>query len=128
MKTKVCSKCGRKLPISEFHADKRKKYGVGSECRECKAKYRKENKGKLLATQKERRKRKKQELKPKKKAWNKVYYALKTGKITKPNKCELCGDNERDIQAHHKDYSKPFDITWVCQKCHSKLDEQRRVG
>jgi hypothetical protein len=127
MQTKICSKCKRELPLSEFHADKRKKHGVGSECRDCKKKYRQKNKGKLMLTQKERRIKKKAELSPQVKAWNAVYYALKTGKIIKSDKCEICGRVE-NIQGHHADYDKPFDIVWVCQWCHSELDKQRRLA
>jgi len=125
MQTKICSKCGRELQISEFHADKRREFGVGSECRDCKKKYRQENKGKLLIAQKERRKKQFKELSPKRKAWNALYYALRTGKISKPETCEICGSNE-NIQGHHADYNKPFDVIWCCQKCHVELDNQRR--
>ncbi|MDD4804270.1 MAG: hypothetical protein PHN69_03775 [Candidatus Pacebacteria bacterium] len=68
---------------------------------------------------------KKEELSPKRKAYNKVYYALKAGKLIKPAQCEICKSTE-NIQAHHKDYSKPLEVDWVCQKCHVELDNQRR--
>ena len=125
MMTKTCSKCKRELPLSKFHADKRKPDGTGCACRDCKNQYKRDNKEKLLITQKERRKRQKVDLSEKQVAWNKVYYALKTGKISKPESCEICG-NEGNIQAHHADYSKSFDVVWCCQKCHAELDNQRR--
>lgn len=31
--------------------------------------------------------------------------------------CKNCGTNEK-VQAHHKDYSKPLDIQWLCAPCH----------
>ena len=42
-------------------------------------------------------------------------HALRDGKIfRKP--CQVCG--ERKSQAHHWSYDKPFDIKWLCIKCH----------
>lgn len=32
---KTCSQCGHEKPISEFHKDKTKKFGVASTCKEC---------------------------------------------------------------------------------------------
>lgn len=34
--TKVCSKCGKVLPISEFHSDSRTADGLSKVCRNCK--------------------------------------------------------------------------------------------
>lgn len=32
---KICSKCGEEKPLSEFHKEKKGKYGVRAECKEC---------------------------------------------------------------------------------------------
>ena len=32
--------------------------------------------------------------------------------------CEICGD--KDVQAHHQDYNKPYDITWLCKYHHQE--------
>jgi ribosomal protein S27AE len=51
-------------------------------------------------------------------------YALQKGILVRKDKCESCGDSgkARDgrsiIQGHHKDYNKPLEVTWLCQKCH----------
>ena len=128
MQTKVCTKCNRELPISQFQADKKLKFGVGTCCKDCKREYRQANKNKLLVAQYKRVAENKTILSPMRKAWNAVYYALKTGKIHKPDSCSVCGDfvGQEKIQAHHEDYSKPFEVTWCCQDCHVKLDAQRR--
>lgn len=34
-KVKVCTKCGRKKPLDEFHKDKNSKDGHSSRCKEC---------------------------------------------------------------------------------------------
>lgn len=41
---------------------------------------------------------------------------LRNKKIFKKD-CEKCGDPKS--QAHHKDYSKPLHVKWLCTKCHS---------
>ncbi len=33
--------------------------------------------------------------------------------------CTICGDTT--VHAHHKDYSKPLDVVWLCAKCHHRL-------
>jgi len=44
-------------------------------------------------------------------------YALRSGKITK-QPCARCGAIE--VQAHHTDYTKPLEVTWLCRLCHWK--------
>lgn len=53
----------------------------------------------------------------KRKAHRVVEWAVKTGKIIKPKICPVC-DNFGFIHSHHKDYSKPLEIEWMCSKCH----------
>lgn len=48
----------------------------------------------------------------------KVYYALRTGKLTK-KPCLVCG--EIKTQAHHEDYNKALDVTWLCVKHHNDI-------
>jgi ribosomal protein S27AE len=54
------------------------------------------------------------------KTHHKVGWAVKSGKIIRPSNCCACGLPGK-IEAHHKDYFKPFEITWLCKKCHSML-------
>lgn len=42
---------------------------------------------------------------------------LKRGKVTK-KPCADCGSP--DVEAHHADYSRPLDVTWLCRECHLK--------
>lgn len=46
--------------------------------------------------------------------------AVRNGLIKKPNYCSKCGKKEvsRRIHAHHHDYTKPVDVTWLCTQCH----------
>ena len=56
--------------------------------------------------------------------------AIRDGKLT-PEPCERCGQAV-GVQAHHEDYSKPLDVTWLCPPCHGQLhreiNEERRAA
>jgi len=52
-------------------------------------------------------------------AHQKVYWAKERGEIVKPARCQCC-NGKKDIQAHHKDYSRPLDVQWLCRSCHKK--------
>ena len=126
MMTKVCSKCKQEKPLSEYHRYNRRNETHYSQCKQCKAEYKQANKDKLLEAQYKRRVGK-QNNSPQRKAWNALYYAIKTGKVMKPDNCQVCGKLVgKKIQAHHKDYSKPFEVTWCCQDCHVILDKNRQ--
>lgn len=47
-----------------------------------------------------------------------VSYALRKGTLKK-EPCIFCGRG--DVHAHHRDYSRPLDVTWLCPKCHHRL-------
>ena len=46
--------------------------------------------------------------------------ALKSGELKK-EPCNYCGATS-NIEAHHHDYSKPLDVTWVCFKYHREIE------
>jgi len=52
-------------------------------------------------------------------AWLQVQKAIKLGEIIRPEYCSLC-EKKKKTDAHHKDYSKPFDVIWLCKECHGK--------
>lgn len=56
------------------------------------------------------------------KAHGKVLNALRRGRI-KRKPCEKCG--RAKATAHHEDYSKPLDVTWLCARCHRQLHAAR---
>lgn len=52
--------------------------------------------------------------------------ARRNGELVNPNVCSKCGATE-NIEAHHEDYSKPLDVTWLCHNCHvAKTNENKR--
>ncbi len=50
-------------------------------------------------------------------------YHVKKGNIKKPNYCSSCGIQKeiKCIEAHHKDYSKPLEVIWLCRACHKEI-------
>jgi len=48
-------------------------------------------------------------------ARNAVSNAIRDGRLTR-EPCNICGDPKS--QAHHHDYSKPFDVKWLCFRHH----------
>lgn len=56
----------------------------------------------------------------KQQARGKVYNAIKTGKLKRQN-CSVTNCNKIG-EAHHSDYTKPFNILWLCAEHHRQLD------
>lgn len=56
------------------------------------------------------------------KAHNKVNNSIKRG-ILKKLKCRDC--ERLDTHAHHQDYSKPLEVTWLCPS-HHKLEHSKK--
>jgi hypothetical protein len=59
---------------------------------------------------------------PDRKAREKVNYALRHKMMTKPSRCQDCGQEKpsRQIHGHHEDYSKPLSVEWLCAVCHGR--------
>jgi len=55
-------------------------------------------------------------------ARSKLRYAVKVGRIERLP-CEVCGMSPSF--GHHSDYSKPFDVNWLCQKHHREIHGDR---
>lgn len=141
---KPCFKCKNIKPISEFYKHSAMKYGYLNKCKECciknTSKHYKENiKNPLFVLVKREKARinkkpllnKRNRIKDewinknpeKRNAHIAVNNALRDGRITKYC-CEECFND--NVQAHHKDYSKPLEVTWLCIKCHNKFHVRER--
>lgn len=139
-KKKVCTKCGKKLYLSNFHKHKRSKDGRVESCKVCKAKYAKghwaENKERL---QKQRRKyyaEHKVEIaaanarRDKKKGWAyrimscygitaEQYYAMLKAQN---GGCWICGSNPKKRRLHIDHCHKSGKIRGLlCMRCNRAL-------
>lgn len=143
MSTKTCRGCTKTFPISEFYENRRMKDGHLNYCKECCAnkailyhsrddyrEMRLETNRRYLNTpngkeQKARSNRRARERHPEKeRARDAVEIALKCGRLVRLPCC-LCGDAKSE--AHHADYSKPLDVTWVCFRCHREKFHGQKV-
>lgn len=65
---------------------------------------------------------------------NLLEQAIEDGKIKRQYICENCGvenlqfsDGRTAIEAHHHNYNKPYDVTWLCVHCHYKWHRKHRA-
>jgi hypothetical protein len=45
--------------------------------------------------------------------------AVRDGKLIKETSCSKCNSTCK-IEGHHNDYTKPLDVTWLCELCHKE--------
>ena len=129
-----CIQCKTSKPVDEYYAHPQMKNGHLGVCKECHKKRMKirsrtnphvqqydcaraknpERKKKAAARTKLWRSENPEAYK----AHTKVGNAIRSGAIEKLP-CEFCG--ELNVHAHHKDYSRPLDVIWLCPKCHHRL-------
>lgn len=134
----TCSTCKENKLSNDFY--KRADGTLFKKCKDCtreKAKqYRDNNPDKL----KEERERNKDNYNAAKRKWDRgnkdrvktantasksLHYALKTEKVTKGEKCEFCGVEDKPLDGAHYDYSKPLEVKWLCKSCHVRWDKER---
>lgn len=113
-KTKVCIKCGKRKPLSEYSKHKSHKDGHRSDCRACCKKY--------MKAWEERNPYRRYKFKALGKSMMRLFTntLIGEGMITVPDACEVCGAKVR-LHPHHNTYFDPFDIIFVCPKCHNKI-------
>jgi hypothetical protein len=113
-----CCICKKEKHYSEFPIDRRRgvdrDFGVASRCKLCKKEYDKQRTKARKAYFSEYR----DTYIDRRRAKESAYYALRKGDIQK-HPCSICGSP--DVVGHHKDYSQPLDVTWVCRKHHADL-------
>jgi len=45
--------------------------------------------------------------------------SIRDGKAVKGTECSICGSDYK-LQGHHDDYTKPYDVRWLCEPCHKQ--------
>lgn len=89
--------------------------------------YRKEHMREWAAYSKEYRKR--PLVRAKYLANKKLQWAVSTGQIKKPKRCEDCRKVflAKGLHGHHEDYLKPLNVSWVCDPCHKARHLARKA-
>lgn len=130
----TCRVCGEAKKSSDYYSYQVRKCGTVGECKECtKARVR----ARAMTDPKVQEYERKRSRTPERRAhiaktarkWNeknpeayKAHYlvtnAVRDGRLRKLP-CLFCGAEK--VHAHHRDYSKPLDVIWLCPKCHHRL-------
>lgn len=129
-----CIQCHDEKPATDFYAHKEMAAGHVNVCKEChkarmKARSRTnprvqeyDRERAKLPSRKQRRTANSKQWRAKNplayKAHTEVNKAVRKGILIRLP-CEFCGDT--NVHGHHKDYSKPLDVIWLCAKCHNRL-------
>ena len=138
---KKCFKCGKVKKLTSFYKHDRMIDGRLGKCKTCtktdvKKNYRvnrdhyveyerlrfKEPKRKQDLMRYQHNRRKKYPGKDKARQW--VSNAVRDGRLRRLP-CEVC--REEKSQAHHKDYRRYYDVTWLCFKCHRETHGQTAI-
>jgi hypothetical protein len=132
---KRCTKCGEYKPLAAFYTQPGNTDGHAGDCKECRKRYMKHRRLTNTVVQEQDRARyqnpeRKRKIAERVRQWNEKYPAAYRAHYTvtnavrdrrlKKEPCSICGTTER-VHGHHKDYSKPLDVTWLCAKCHHRI-------
>lgn len=151
---KRCFKCGRSQPLANFYRHPQMADGHLGKCKECSKRDVRENYAKHIEYYREYDKtrfqidptrleqarlyaktkrgrashaaalKRQKELHPEKyRARIACSNAIRAGKL-KRGKCAVCGTSK--THAHHADYSKPLEVTWLCPLHHRSVHGMRR--
>ena len=122
---KKCWMCGRTLPASDFNYSRSAADGLTSSCRECNREYKQRHYQYNYGEYYERYSRYRREHPDKRRAFTLVAEAIKRGELIRPEVCSQCGESGT-VVAHHDDYGRPLDVTWLCIRCDRQLHADLR--
>jgi hypothetical protein len=140
---KTCFKCQETKQLSDFYPHAMMADGHLNKCKDCTRKdvrlHRRDNPEKVRSYDNERSRL------PHRKAAREAYAAqygetnpekrrahavvsreIRAGKLEK-KPCAFCGTSE-PVEAHHHDYAKPLDVTWLCKPCHRRFHALERMA
>jgi hypothetical protein len=111
---KRCTRCDTLQPRDAFYRNSASRDGRQTRCKPCFAASR-------MSDPEAGRARREREDPQRRRAYREVEKAVRAGRLIRPASCERCDTDRIAIQAHHADYSRPLDVTWLCASCHKTL-------
>ena len=143
MTQKECFKCGETKPLDDFYRHAQMSDGHLNKCKDC-AKvdvrnHRLDNPERVRAYDNQRARlphrkalrdkhyRKFETHHPDKKAAHVALGNAVRDKRIQKRPCAFCGNNS-NLEAHHHDYEKPLDVTWLCRPCHRRFHALERMA
>lgn len=134
MTEKTCFKCGIMKPLDEFYTHAMMADGHLNKCKSCTkrdVRLHRSNSDSVREYDRQRAKLSHRRENSRKitERWNKnnplgyrarylTNNAVRDGRL-KRQPCEVCGSEK--VHAHHRDYSKPLDVIWLCARHHHKM-------
>ena len=126
---KTCRKCGEQRPLDDFYVHPKMADGHLNACKACvKGAVRADRRVNDRVREYDRKRGSRrphaatQEYRAKNpeayQAHTAVSNAVRDGRLRK-EPCLFCG--EARVHGHHRDYSKPLEVVWLCAKCHHRL-------
>lgn len=140
---KLCGQCSQSKPLTEFFGSTRLSDGYRSICKVCdlarNREWRAANRNRRNEGDRLRRMRRKLAVPPPSRpSWNtrvsevrriidkagsEVRRAISRGELARPESCQWCAVSGKRIYAAHRDYSRPLDVVWLCNSCHTRWDK-----
>ena len=122
---KYCPECNTSKPASEFASRSYSLDGLNPMCWLCSSAKRGEHYKKHREKYNKRTREYRSQNPEKHRVRRKLQYAVRSGALVRPLRCSLC-KSTRCIEAHHADYSKPFEVEWLCARCHARIHAPER--
>lgn len=116
---KLCPKCKVCKRTVDFYLDRNEACGLSGWCKECQKAKNKTPKARALSLARYRKRMENPLEHQKMCARSELRRVVRLGRIIKPIACS-CGSSGK-IQAHHNDYSKPYEVVWACPPCHKEI-------
>ena len=143
MTEKTCFKCAKTKPLAAFYRHAMMGDGHLNKCKDCTKidvrLHRQDNPERVRAYDRERARLPHRVAKrkatfaayvanepQKRSAHIAVGNAVRDGRLKK-RPCAFCG-KASTVEAHHHDYAKPLDVTWLCKPCHRRFHALERMA